>query len=757
MATTHETKYRICPLCEATCGLEIVVDGREVVAVRGVAADVFSQGFICPKGVALAQLDRDPDRLREPLVRRDGVLVAVAWDAAFAEVERRVLPIIAQHGADAVAVYLGNPNVHNLSLLLYGQALLRTLRTKNVFSASTVDQIPKQLAAGLMFGTFLSVAVPDIERCDFLLVLGANPLDSNGSLWTVPDFPGRLRALQHRGGRCLVVDPRRSRTAAAADQHVFIVPGTDAYLLMGIVHTLFDESLVNLDRLAPHANGVAAVEAAAKPFSPAAVAPVCGVPADTIRQLARDLARAPRAAVYGRIGTCTQTFGTTASWLVDVCNVLTGNLDRAGGVLFPLAPAFAANTSGEPGVGRGVRTGRRHSRVRGVPEVMGELPCACLAEEIETPGEGQIRALITIAGNPVLSTPNGARLARALDSLECMISLDIYLNETTRHADVILPGLSPLEEGHYDPIFTQFAYRNAARYSPPVFAPPSDRPPEWQTLLRLTGIVSGQGAGADVDVLDDFVATTQVQRAAGDPRSPVYGRNPNEIMAALAPRRGPERLVDLALRTGPYGDGFGLRPDGLSLAKLEAHPHGIDLGPLQPRIPESLRTPSGKIELAPKEVLADVDRLRAGLSGTQRNGGLVLVGRRHLRTNNSWMHNLPLLAGGRPICTLQMHSDDAARLGLTDGGVARIVSRVGAVEVPVEITDAIMPGVVSLPHGWGHDQPDTRLQVAAARPGVNSNVLADELALDPLSGNAVLNGIAVRVSPACVAGGDGCI
>ena len=747
--TRRETKYRICPFCEATCGLEVVVDGRDVIAVRGDDADVFSQGFICPKGVALAQLDQDPDRLRQPLVRHNGALVPVSWDDAFAEVERRLMPIIAQHGADAVAVYLGNPNVHNLSLALYGQAFLRTLRTKNVFSASTVDQMPKQLAAGLMFGTFTSVAVPDIERCDFLLVLGANPLDSNGSLWTVPDFPGRLRALQQRGGRCVVVDPRRSRTALAADQHVFIVPGTDAYLLMGIIHTLFSENLVNLGRLAEHANGVAAVGAAAAPFSAAAVAAVCGVAAETVRQLTRDLARAEHAAVYGRIGTCTQTFGTAASWLVDVCNVLTGNLDRAGGVMFPLAPAFAFNTYGAPGVGRGVRTGRRRSRVRDAPEVAGEFPVACLAEEIETPGDGQIRALVTIAGNPVLSTPNGERLARALESLECMVSLDIYLNETTRHADVILPGLSPLEESHYDVIFPQFGYRNAARYTPPVFAAPADRPREWQTLLRLTGIVAGQGASADVDALDDFVATTQVQRAVGDPQSPVHGRDPSEIMAALASRRGPERLLDLALRTGPYGDGFGARADGLSLAQLEGHPHGIDLGPLRPRIPESLRTPSGKIELAPPQLLEDVERLRGGL-GRPRNGSLVLVGRRHLRTNNSWMHNLPVLAGGRPVCTLHMHADDAARLGLADGGVARVTSRVGAVEVAVEVNDAIMPGVVSLPHGWGHDLPGTRLSVAAQRPGVNSNVLADELQLDPLSGNAVLNGIPVRVEPARV-------
>ncbi len=748
MPKTGETKYRICPLCEATCGLEITVNGRQVTAIRGDEADVFSHGFICPKGVALAQLDQDPDRLRQPLVRRDGALVPVSWDEAFAEVERRLLPIISQHGNDAVAVYVGNPSVHSLSLAIYGQVLMRALRTTNVFTASTVDQIPKQLASGLMFGTFTSVAVPDIDRCDFLLILGANPFDSNGSLWTVPDFPGRLRALQARGGRCVVIDPRRSRTAEAADRHLFIRPGTDAHLLMAIVHTLFADGLVKLGHLAEHTNGVSEVSAAAAAFTPEAVAPACGIPAAAIRQLAHDLATANRAAVYGRIGTCTQEFGTLASWLVDVCNVLTGNLDQPGGAMFPHAPAFAANTYGAPGVGRGVRTGRRRSRVRGAPEVQGELPVACMAEEIETPGTGQVRALITIAGNPVLSTPNSARLDRALASLELMVSLDIYLNETTRHADVILPGLSPLEESHYDVIFPQFACRNAARYSPPVFARPADRPQEWETLLRLTGILSGQGARADLAMLDDFVTSTQVQRAIGDPHSSVYGRDTAEIMAALAPRRGPERVLDFALRSGPYGDGFGAKPDGVSLATLEAVPHGIDLGPLQARIPAVLRTPSGKIELAPPAVLVDVERLRRSVEAAPGNGGLRLIGRRHLRSNNSWLHNLPVLAGGRPRCTLQVHPEDATRLGLTEGALARVASRAGAVVAPVEITDAIMPGVVSLPHGWGHDLPDTQLRVAAAQPGVNSNVLADELAIDPLSGNAILNGIPVRIEAA---------
>ena len=739
--------YRICPLCEATCGLEIHTEGRRARAIRGDAADVFSGGFICPKGAAFAELDADPDRLRTPLVRHDGRLVPAAWDDAFAEVAGRLLPVIERHGPDAVAVYLGNPTVHTFSLSLYGQVLLRALRTRNIYSASTVDQMPKQLASGLMFGTFTSIAVPDIDRCDLLVLLGADPLESNGSLWTVPDFPARLRALRARGGRCVVVDPRRSRTAAAAGEHLSIQPGTDAYLLMGVVHTLFAEGLVDLGPLAAHTTGVAEVEVAARAFAPETVAASCGIAADPIRRLARDLAAAEHAAVYGRIGTCTQAFGTTTSWLVDVCNVLTGNLDRPGGVLFPRAAAFAANTAGAPGVGRGVVTGRRRSRVRGAPEVQGELPVVCLAEEIETPGDGQIRALVTIAGNPVLSTPNGARLARALASLDCMVSLDIYVNETTRFADVILPGLSALEECHFDAVFPQFGYRNAVRYSPPVFAPPADRPREWQTLLRLTGIVSGQGAAADVGVLDDFVAMTQVQRAVGDPQSPAHGRDPHEVMGMLAPRCGPERVLDLALRAGPYGDGFGARPNGLSLAALEAQPHGIDLGPLQPRVPEVLRTPSGKIELAPAALLADVARLREGLESTTEAGGLVLIGRRHLRSNNSWMHNLPGLVSGRPRCTLLVHPTDASRLGLQDGARARVTSRTGAVELPVELTNTIRPGVVSIPHGWGHGEPDTQLHVAAQHAGVNSNRLADEQLIDPVSGNAVLNGIPVDVQP----------
>jgi anaerobic selenocysteine-containing dehydrogenase len=739
----EQSHFVTCPLCEATCGLEVRTRGREVVSIRGDRDDVFSRGYLCPKATALKDLDADPDRLRMPLVRRGDRLEEVGWDEAFAEVDRRLRPILAEHGRDAVACYLGNPSAHNLGLLIYGRVLLRALGSRNVYSASTVDQMPKQVSAGLMFGTGLSVPVPDLDRTSHLLMLGADPLVSNGSLMTAPDVRGRLRAIRERGGRVVVVDPRRSRTAEHASEHHFIRPGTDAHLLFAMVHVLFRDGLVRLDRLAELVSGVDEVAALAAPFRPDVVAPICGIDADTIVRLARELAAAPTAAVYGRIGTCTQEFGTLASWLVDVLNVLTGNLDRAGGAMFTRAAAGAANTRGTGGRGKGVRLGRHRSRVRQLPEVFGELPVVCLPEEIDTPGPGRIRGLVTIAGNPVLSTPNGDRLAAALAGLECMVSLDIYLNETTRHAHVILPGLSPLEAPHYDLALWQLAVRNVANYSAPVFPPAEGHHADWESVLRLTGIVLGQGPDADPRALDDFVATQQVEAAlGGDARLAAY--TVAQVLAALEPRRGPERLLDLMLRTGPYGDHFGATPGGLNLATLEAHPHGIDLGALTPRLPDVLRTPSGRLELAPNAVVADVPRLRAALAGGP--APMVLIGRRQLRSNNSWMHNLPALVKGKERCTLHIHPDDAQQLGLADGESARISSAAGSVEAPVETTEDIMPGVVSIPHGWGHGAPGIRMGVASSHAGVNSNVLADESMIEPLSGNAVLNGIPVEVS-----------
>jgi anaerobic selenocysteine-containing dehydrogenase len=736
------THYRTCPFCEATCGLEIETEGREVVSVRGDADDVFSHGFICPKAYGVKQLHEDPDRLTTPLVRRDGELVEASWDEAFEEIDRRLAPLIAEHGKNAVAVYLGNPNAHNLSALIHGPAWLRVLGSQNVYSASTVDQMPKQMSAGLMFGTMLSVPIPDVDRCDHLILLGANPLVSNGSLLTAPDMRGRLRGIRERGGRVVVVDPRRTRTAEEADEHHFIQPGTDALLLAAMACTIVEEGLEAPGALTEHLNGLDEVRSLVRDFAPEAVAAACGIEAGEIRRMARELAAAERGAVYARIGTCTQEFGTHASWLVDVLNVLTGNLDREGGAMFTRAAAGQKNSSWG-GAGRAPSFGRWTSRVRELPELYGELPVSVLAEEIETPGEGQVHALITVAGNPILSTPNSGRLEAAVEGLDFMVSIDIYVNETTRHADVILPAPEPLEKAHYDLAFYQLSTRNIANYSPPVFE--REGPAEWEVFMRLAGVIAGQGPNADVELFDDMVIQTLIQRESGNAASPIAGSDPAELLEALEPRRGPERVLDFMLRSGPYGDGFGSEPEGLTLDRLEQNPHGIDLGPLQPRLPDVLRTTSGKVELAPEPIIADLDRLRAAMA-RERNGGMVLIGRRQLRSNNSWMHNLPALVKGKESCTLHIHPDDAERLGLADGAIARISSAAGSLDAPVETTEDIMPGVVSIPHGWGHGAAGVRMGVAAEHAGVNSNVLADESMVEPLSGNAVLNGIPVEVT-----------
>src|SRR6266700_1868937 len=511
MSETMKTSYATCPLCEATCGLEIVTRGNDILAIKGDAEDVFSHGYLCPKAYSLKELHSDPDRLTTPMIRKDDRWQTVSWSDAFAEVQQRLAPILERYGRNAVAIYAGNPNAHTLAGSFYLPAIIQALRSRNFYSASTVDQMPKQVSAGLMFGTALSVPIPDIERTSYLLLLGANPLVSNGSLMTAPNMRDRLRSLRRRGGKVVVIDPYRTRTAQEADEHHRILPGHDAYFLFALVHTLFDEELVHLGSLSEHTNGLEQVQVLAQNFAPERIAESCGIAPADIRRIARELAAAPAAAIYGRIGTCTQTFGTLASWLIDVLNVLTGNLDREGGALFPKAAAGSRNTNGLPGKGRGVRLGRWQSRVRGLDECFSELPVSCLAEEIETPGEGQIKALITLAGNPLLSTPNSERLRRAFDRLECVISVDFYLNETTSHADVILPPPPPLARSHYDIAFYQLSARNIANYSLPVVQRAADSMDEWEIYLRLVGIVSGQGADADLQTLDDTVASALVQ------------------------------------------------------------------------------------------------------------------------------------------------------------------------------------------------------------------------------------------------------
>lgn len=732
--------FRTCPLCEATCGLEIGHRNGEVIRIRGDRDDVFSHGFICPKGSTLGKLDQDPDRIRSPLVKRHGTHEPVSWDEAFALIEEKLTPLVAEHGPNVVGLYLGNPNVHSMSGLFYVRALVKMLRSRNVFTAATVDQMPKHVSSGYLFGHPDLIPVPDIDRTGYLLMLGANPYESNGSLATAPDWPGRLEAIRERQGKVVVVDPRNTRTAKASDEHIPIRPGTDALFLFALANVIFSEDLTDLGRLEDMVDGIDELASLVEPFTPEAVEAATGVAATTTRRVARELADAPSAAVYGRIGTHTAEFGTLAAWMVDALNTITGNLDRPGGAMFP-RPAHE-----QPRARRGFTTGRWATRVRGLPERRGELPVSALAEEILEPGEGRIRAMVTIAGNPILSTPDSDRLDDAFSKLDFMVSLDVYLNETTRHADVILPGTTPLRRPHYDFAFYGLSVRNVANYSPALFALPEGTPDEWEILLRLGATLTGQGSQPDIGALDDALFAMMVGAAVANPDSRIHGRSPEEIFDSTKGGSGPVRLLDFLVRTGPYGDGYGEDPDGLSLDKLEDHPHGIDLGPLEPRIPDVLRTPSGKIDLAPEALASDIERLREA-SSRRPNGVFSLVGRRHVRSNNSWMHNIDVLVTGRERCTLQINPEDASRIGVIHGGRAKVSSPAGSVVAPVEITEDIMPGVVSLPHGWGHDYEGTALSTAADRPGVNSNRLSNG-EMDPMSGNAVLNGIQVEVVPA---------
>jgi anaerobic selenocysteine-containing dehydrogenase len=738
--TTSERQVhlRTCPLCEAMCGLEIHVRDQQVELIRADRDDVWSKGHLCPKGTTLGHLHHDPDRLRAPMVRQtDGSFREASWDEAFARCDELLMPVIAEHGIGAVTAYVGNPLAHAFSLSRYIGILIGMSGIPMIYSPGTVDQWPKNVSAHLMYGGMWSIPVPDVRRTDLLVIMGANPHASQGSLLACPDLMGELEAIQARGGEVVVIDPRRTGTADRASEWLPITPGTDAAFLLAVVHVLFADGLADLGAVADLVDGVEELRALVADWSPERVAPTTGISAERTRRLAHQLAEVERGVLYGRIGLCNQEFGTLASWLVDVVNILTRHFDVPGGLMFPRAAAWPLTLLPMPGLEHGAPNfGRWRSRVRGAPEVLGHVPASCLAEEIATPGDGQIRALFTVAGNPVLSTPGGDRLDDALPGLDCMISVDNWINETTRHAHVILPGLSALEQAHHDDLIWQFAVGSGANYSAPIFPPADGRPHEWEILIRLAGLCLGQPmAEVDVDGIDDGFF---------DVLASVHGLDGATLREGYD-ERGPERLLDLTLRTGPFGDRYGEEPDGLTLEKVKAAPHGIDLGPNVSRLAEVLQTPGGKVVLAPPYITADLPRLAGRLERAPDD--LVLISRRHLRSNNSWMHNVPVLVKGKERCTLLVHPTDAARFGLEDGAPAKVSSEAGALVVPVEVTDAIAPGVVSLPHGWGHDKAGTRLTVANQHPGVNTNVLAPGGFVDVLSGNAAVNGIPVTVAP----------
>ena len=708
-----QTRYIACNLCEAICGLEIKLENGQIKSIRGDKQDPVSKGHICPKGVALQDIYNDPDRLRSPIKKTAEGWQGISWSRAFEEVASGLKRVQKQHGRDAVAVYLGNPTVHNLEALLFGPEFFRTLRTRNRYSATSVDQLPEQLVSLLMFGHSLLIPLPDLDRTDFHLMFGANPLVSNGSMMTAPGVGKRLKAIQQRGGQLVVVDPRRTETAKIADLHLFIRPGNDVFMLLAMLHVVFSENLQSPGNVGQFTKGVEVIQKIVQDYPPERVAAITGVEAALLKSLVRDFCAAESASCYGRIGVSTQQFGTLTQWLITVFNIVTGNLDIAGGTLFS-KPAFEVLSAGKPGK-KGFSD--RYSRVRNLPDFNGEFPVATLADEITTAGEGQVRALVTSAGNPVLSTPNGRQLDAALGGLDFMVSIDIYLNETTRHANIILPPLTGLERPHYDAVFQALAIRNGAKFSQPVFKAGRDQRSDLQIFTELGW-----------------------RMATGNWFNKASGWLKKELLQRL----GSEWIINRKLKQGPYA-----KTKGLNLKKLKNNPHGIDLGPLLPSLPERLFTKDKHIHLAPEEFVSALGKPAEFIAGyeavPETEFDLLLIGRRDPRTNNSWLHNSHRMVKGKNRCLALVHPKDAERRQILDGDVALVSSRVGSIRIPIAISDEMNPGVISIPHGWGHLVDGIKLAVAQKHAGVNTNILTDDLLLDSVSGNAALNGVPVSL------------
>jgi anaerobic selenocysteine-containing dehydrogenase len=711
---SNRTHYIACNLCEAICGLEIRLEDGKIKSIKGDKQDPISKGHICPKAVALQDIHNDPDRLREPIKRTADGWQKIPWEQAFDEVTEGLKSIQHQHGKDAVAIYLGNPTVHNLDAMLFGPMFYRSLRTKNRYSATSVDQLPEQLVSLLMFGHSLLIPLPDLDRTGFHIIFGANPVVSNGSLMTAPGVTKRLKAIRERGGKLVVVDPRRTETAAIADSHLFIKPGSDVFMLLAMLNVVFDEQLQTLGTVSDFTSGMDEIEKLVQDYPPEKVAAITGVDARDIKTLVKDFCAADSASCYGRIGVSTQEFGTLTQWLITVFNIVTGNLDIPGGSMFakPAFEVITASSSGKKGFAD------HFTRVRKLPNFNGEFPVAALAEEITTEGEGQIRALVTGAGNPVLSTPNGNQIDGALSGLEFMVSIDIYLNETTRHANIILPPLTTLERSQYDLAFQALAIRNGAKFSQPVFK-------------------AGKEQRSDALIYSELGWRMQ----GGNWWAKTRGRLKKEIIQYL----GSEWIINKRLKQGPY-----FKSHGLNLRKLKKNPHGIDLGPMQPCLPERLFTSDKTINLVPEECLADLQKLDktvlANATISKASGfDLRLIGRRDPRTNNSWLHNSYRMVKGKKRCLALIHPQDAKSRNLQDGDMALVSSRVGAISIPVSLSDEMMPGVISIPHGWGHQVDGVELSVASEHAGVNTNILTDDYFLDSLSGNAALNGVPVSL------------
>ncbi len=689
-----KTHHRTCNICEAMCGLIITHDDNDVLSIKADPADPLSRGHICPKATALQDFRTDPDRITTPLKKVDGEFVPISWDEAYDFAVERLQLVQEAHGKDAVGVYLGNPNAHKFGNLLNLPTLVRALGTQNRYSSATADQIPHHVASIHMLGHPMLIPVADIARTDFVMIVGGNPLVSNGSMMTAPGFGKRMEELKARGGRVIVIDPRRTETAVKASEHHFIKPETDAYLLLAMINEIFVADLVNLDTLTDVVVGLDALRAAAGPFTADKAAKMTGIDADIIRDLARDFATSNTGAIYSRMGASTQAFGSLCQWATNALNIITGNFDAEGGAMFT-TPAldYVAMTSRK---GKVRSYPEKRSRVSGQPLYNGEFPISVMAEEMETPGEGQIRAMVTVAGNPVLTAPNGQRIDRAMEKLDFMMSIDIHINDTTRHADLILPATVALEEVVYDMVFHGFAVHNTAAYARPIYDTPNGNPQEWEVIATLAAKLTGANK---------------------------IGPSPEQVLSMLLPQ--------------------GYHADTVTVDAMLNAGGSIDLGPLVPNLADRLETADGKLHLAPQVFLDDLPRLAEFSATTTDDFPLMMIGRRQVRSHNSWTQNSPRLVKGRNRCTVQIHPTDAARLGLSEDADVVVASRVGEVTMPTEITEDMAPGVVSIPQGWG--QRHGKIDAATKTQTVSINDLTDDARIDPVSGNAAFNGVPVAV------------
>lgn len=706
MSDSVQTHYRACHLCEAICGLEIKTQNDEILSIKGDSNDPVSHGFICPKATAIADIHTDPDRLRKPIKKVNGQWIVISWQEAIDLAAKKIVSIQEKHGNNAIGFYAGNPNVHNYGNLTHGTLLRRAVKTRNNFSATSLDQLPHHLTSYAMYGHQFFIPIPDIDRTDLMVIFGGNPLASNGSIMTMPNAPKRLKALQQRGGKLIVIDPRRTETANVSDQHLFVKPGKDAYVLLAIINQLFTENWLNTDHLEPYLKGLDQIRTSVNGFSLALAESQSGIPSEQIKELAYQLSHTDKAVCYGRMGVSVQEFGALCQWAIQVINIMIGALDSIGGALLT-SPAFAYVQKDLPQAGH---FNLFKSRVSGLPEFSGELPAVAMAEEILTEGEDQIKAMVTVAGNPLIASANSNELNTAFQTLDFYIAIDFYINATTRHADLILPPTGPLEHDNYDIAFLRLAVHNSARYNPVIFDADSDALHDWQIYNALAGKISE-----------------------------LKGQ-------AFKPLPAPDLLIAKGIEHGFYGKQH--NPDiALTFEKLKQSPHGIDLGPLQTGLVKRLCTEDQKINCAPGFILADIPRLQKAANRANPNE-LLLIGRRHVRSNNSWMHNYHRLVKGKPRWQLMMHPDDLASRQLEDNSEVTIKSRVGQLTTTVIASDELMPGVVSLPHGWGHNKKGVKLRIATEQEGANCNELTDSKLIDQLCGNAALNGVPVQVCKA---------